>query len=455
MRKSLILTVLLLVLAASSLCYAHGWVDGGKDAVAIDETVLYGDKSVAEGITLDIRTHCDYRLFWDTRYAVGEGPETSTDFAFSQAEKRPSRTIPYSGIYFDGTFNGYGISSPGGLEMADQAAPNQDVASRTGPGEKRIETVYVKDYYDFYPIQVEFDRPSGFAINQDTQQLFANYFRIPVYPEHRVEISVEKNSAGNVHSISLSTVEDSGVFLDTHSVVIGTEYFFTVLCHTAAGKPLDTSYIAGGYGIYHFPLHDQGGDDRILTADELQMVFAIDAERAEVVALQTNTDKNKLLLVTIEDGTYMLTVIDAETMTQLQRLEILKADESVGFRSLYIHDGFAVPVLSDGRFALLATDTEGNYQFRFAADFSSSQEHRYIFSHEVSMDYNGEELAVAAFQNGYFAPQNYCRFYLAVYDRTGLAYAGKYQHSLDKSLIEHPLTCLPLDEAALTVTWGD
>ncbi len=72
------------------------------------------------------------------------------------------------------------------------------------------------------------------------------------------------------------------------------------------------------------------------------------------------------------------------------------------------------------------------------------------------MDYNGEELAVAAFQDGWYMPSNQCSFYLAVYANTGLAYAGHYQHSLDRSLIDsYPLGGRPVDENSLTVTWGD
>jgi len=457
LRKSAILTMLLLGLAAVFLYSAHAWVDAEKAAVSIEETVIYGDKSVAQGISLKIRTHCNYRLFWDTHYTVGESPEISTDFSFSQAEQMPSRNIPYAGIYFDGTFNGYGAGSSGavGLDMTNEAVPVRDVASRAAPGETRTEVVRLSDYYQFYPIQVEFDRPSGFAVNADTQKLFADYFRVPIYPEHQVEISIEKDGAGEVRSLSLSTSKDSGVFLETPSVVTDNGCFFTFSCRTAGGKLLDTSFIAGGYGIYHFPLHNQRDDDRTLDIDELQMVYPIDAEVAEAVDLRTNADQSKLFLVTRESDGYMLTVIDAQTMAQLQKLAVLPAAGDSGFGCLHIYEDFLVPVLGDGRFALLAASAEGVYQTQFAADFGSSQELRYIFSRDVSMDYDGERLAVAAFQNGWFAPKNNCGFYLAVYDRTGLMYAGNYEHNLDRSLIEHPLTCLPLDDAALTVIWGD
>ncbi|KPU45626.1 hypothetical protein OXPF_08590 [Oxobacter pfennigii] len=456
MRKSLIVTILLLVLAAGSLYYAHDLVDERKDKATIEETVLYGDKSVADGITADIRTHCDYRLFWDTRYTVGENPEISTDFTFSQTKIYTSRTISYHGIYFDSTFGDYGLSTTGSIDMADQSALAKDVASRTEPGEERTERVYIKDYFDFYPIIVNFDTPFiGFAVNEETLAIFADYFRIPVHPEHRVEISIEKDSAGKIFSIGTSTIKDGSVDLKAEGVVTDDSCFFTLSFRTEDGKLLDTSHIPGGYGIYYFPLHNEDGNDGILTADELQMVFRIDSERAEVVSLQTNAQKNRLLLVTIENGAYMLTVIDAETMKQLQKLEILKAVEGSVFRNLYIYDDFIVPAVNDGRFALLAPDGSGNYEVRFTAQFNEYEELGYIFSNEVSMDYNGEELAVSAFQDGWNASRKNNSFYLAIYDRTGLTYVGNYEHSLDKSFADNVPACIPVNKDPLIVTWSD
>ncbi len=461
MRRSLILTLLLLVLAAGSLGYIHSSLDASKDAVVIEETVLYGDKAAASGIAVNLSAHCDYRLFWDTRYLVGENPEINTSFAFSQAQQRTQTRAPFS-IYVDTAFGG-GFGASGILDMKDETLPIQAVASRTLPGQKRTETVYIKDYYHFYPLEVSLDRRVGFAINEEMQQVFADYFRIPVYPEHRVEISIEKNAAGSVYGIGMSPVGEGMAHFKTATAVTDDGCFFIVTARTTEGELLDTSHVPGGYGIYHFPLHDQEGDDRILTADELQTVYALDAERVGVVTLQTSQDKSKLLLVTIEDGTYMLTVIDAATAKELQKLELLPVGEdlssrSTGFRQLYAYEHFIVPILSDGRFALLALDVGGSYQVQFTGDLRANEQTKDIFRYGLVMDYNGQELAIAAFQEPHYqiSIRNNCSFHLAVYDPLGVAYIGHYQHSLDRSIVEqHRLTCLPLDDTPLTVTWGN
>ncbi len=70
------------------------------------------------------------------------------------------------------------------------------------------------------------------------------------------------------------------------------------------------------------------------------------------------------------------------------------------------------------------------------------------------MDYNGEELAVAAFQDGWYMPSNQCSF-ASPFINTGLAYAGHYQHSLDIADRFFTSRGRPVDENSLTVTWGE
>ncbi len=237
--------------------------------------------------------------------------------------------------------------------------------------------------------------------------------------------------------------------------------FFTFSCYTTDGELLDTSNIPGGYGIYRFPRHTESGVHN-LTADELQTVYSLDAERVRVEALYTSKDQGQLLLVTSEDGAYMLTVIDAVTLTELQKLRLIDTDIASGwqpfrFRNLHVYEDFLVAVDDDNKFTLLTLNAEGDYEIQFEARFDSIEEIRYIFSSEwLAMDYRDEKLAVGSFQYGHYQPRNYCSFYLAVYTKTGVAYAGHYQHSLGKDMInDYDPLCLPLGEEPLRITWGD
>ena len=66
MKKSTFLFVLLLILSTVGICYFYTTVNAQKNKVTLTETVLAGDPSAAEGVTVDVKTHYDNHLFWNT-----------------------------------------------------------------------------------------------------------------------------------------------------------------------------------------------------------------------------------------------------------------------------------------------------------------------------------------------------------------------------------------------------
>ena len=69
MRKSLILTLILLVLAIGGFGAAHAAVNAQKDAVVITETTAAGDPAAAEGVRVQLRTKCAAVALWRLRRA--------------------------------------------------------------------------------------------------------------------------------------------------------------------------------------------------------------------------------------------------------------------------------------------------------------------------------------------------------------------------------------------------
>jgi hypothetical protein len=74
-------------------------VGGAKDAMAFEESVLYGDRAEADGLTVKIQSQYGHYLYWNTAYAVG-GNQT-TDFHFFQNGRNYSDYIVYPGVSFD------------------------------------------------------------------------------------------------------------------------------------------------------------------------------------------------------------------------------------------------------------------------------------------------------------------------------------------------------------------
>ena len=449
MRKSLILTLLLAALSVGTLACAHGLVNRARDDVSLDETAVWGDTAAAEGLVVISSTQCGNHLFWDTVMEAGEPPSVSTAFMFSQAEKRADDARSYRGVVImDGTFNPGGVSSGGGIALEDRAAPIQAVASRTAPGEEHTEEVYIKDYYDFYPLEFELDLPgAGTAVNEQTRQVFSDYFRIPVWSEHKAQISILKSGDGTVHSIGISSVSDHDVQFVSDSVLTESGCFFTLNWHTSAGALLDASHIPGGYGVYYFP-YEVKNNMAVPAADALETVFAVDPQKVEIILLRPSADKSALFLVTEEDGRTMLTVLDAKTAAPRQKLALFDAPGG-DFRDIFIYDDFIVPIAGD-RLAVVSGTAGGEYALQFTADTGEAEIRQLQLAFSPAMDFDGSRLAIAAYMNN----NNFCSFGLAVYDRDGLKYYGEYVSSLDKGAFSaYEYMCKPAEDTPLSVTW--
>ena len=83
MKKSFIIFLVLFLLAIGSVGTANVLLLNEKDAVVITEKVLYGDKSVVDGVTVLRNTKYDDHIRWKTNYQVGENPKCYTEYDFS------------------------------------------------------------------------------------------------------------------------------------------------------------------------------------------------------------------------------------------------------------------------------------------------------------------------------------------------------------------------------------
>lgn len=474
MRKSLVTFILLLVLAGYALNHANCLVNGGKDAVVIDEIVLFGEKSAASGVEVNFTTHCDYHLFWDTRYVIGEDPVTDTSFTFSQRPRLPQQA-EFFHIYLSNPFGDYGWEmSEGNRDLRSEKLypPVQDVASRTNPGEEHTEILYIKDYYDYYPLTVNFFvPPTGFGVDVETHRIFDDFFKIPVYPGDSVAITVEKDKAGNIRSVGYRPVKGGAgyekyssdatymlsspetiVGFETGSVMIDTRCFFTLSPQTPSGELLDTSLIPGGYGIYSFPLSIDLGGNLVLKEADLQTVFSVDAERAKIAGLELNVDKTQILLVTIQDGMYVLTVIDVSTMKELQQIQIMPAAVAGSFWRMHVYDDFLVMQFGESSLALLEITETGEYFRKFIGDYGHTQELHHTFGGPLGMAYDGQRLAVGGVKDG--LGYN-CDFYVAVFDDSGLVFVGHYEHSQDDDGSGWGRCRMgDIDDTPLKLAWG-
>ena len=81
MKRSLLLILLLLISVGSVSVFASS-VYKEHDNVSFKETVLYGNRSAADGLSLNLNTHLSSQLFWDTTCEFKDEVVVDTAYKF-------------------------------------------------------------------------------------------------------------------------------------------------------------------------------------------------------------------------------------------------------------------------------------------------------------------------------------------------------------------------------------
>lgn len=456
MRRSLMAVLMLLALGVGVLCGAAAGLSGRAEAVELTERVEAGDRAALEGLKLTCSTYADNRLLWTTGCTFEGELETRTSFSFfpdglSWEHERPERGIAIGLIS-----TSFGVSGSAGLELVEEQryewdlfwAPVVDVAERTPAGEKRTEQVYVRDYFTFYPLSVNWDGLNGNLEEREASQLLSDFFPIPVPEDHCVEVTVEKGEDGQVYSVDMNTLT-GGVDINCSSVPVEGGCYFTLNVFPCEGQEaLPQSFDSG---VWYLPDPDSESGSQ----PEPELVFPL--EDADVREVQLTGDGSRLLLVVREDNVDTLLVVDRAAMTRVQRLPLFEVvDDGETYREysgLTVGDGWLLAQATDGSFLLLDQTAGGTYETRIQDSLRPVEAWEYLLCRdEKVLAWDGERLAVAVNQDWY----DKCGFYLAVYDRTGLRYAGRYDHSQDAGQPEEwRLRCRPADVVALTMEWAE
>lgn len=450
MRKSLILTLAMLVLTAAGMIFVSAGVSRTGDDVVWEETVLSGDVSAAEGLEVFTDIRCTQHMYWGTAYQVGHPENISTDFEFYPESRKRTWEPTYSGISLEYAA-GFGSSIGGGtFDMATEYLFGYnkvfaDVASRTLPGEEHTERVMLDDYYEYYPMEIRVDLPEVYIYagyddgdpdiitgQEEMARALREFVKIPVSEDTVADVTVEKNGDGGVVSVYLNYI-DSGVYVSAFSEYTENKCFFVLDCVNADDEtPADMSHMAAGFGIYCLEYDSEKG-----TADteNIKNVFPLDQVDIEHFAM--SEDKSRLLMITDENGAYYLTVIDAVTFAQLQRIEISDSGEEKWLHTVYEGEDFLTVAISidDGReLVLLARGEDGGYEKKFAHVMTEEVEEKTYFTLRYArMAWDGERLAISGYADGTYSE---CGIYVFVYTADGLEYLARYDSSLEKGYVD-------------------
>lgn len=479
MRKCLIITALLLGIGLGGLCGAHASVSGAETAVAIQETVVLGDRNALDGLELtDVIQAGAGRLLWTTRCGFTGELRTETEFSY----QRLGANWPYEwerrGITISMCSAGFSVGGGGrtGIDLKEEIGerelmwePVLDVAARAPAGQIYTEQVNLRDYYAYYPLYVTWDWNSSWWDSEVQDRLsgqITSFFRIPVADEVLAEVSIEKDEQGRVWGASLNALEEVG-WLECYSIPVEGGSLFALAARrmqtidqegNTVSVPMeillpDGSAAAAGLWYLEAPAQEQPD-----AVGNPGLVCPLGT--GEVRAMARSCDESRLMVVLREDSADWLCVIDLATLELVQKLPLFTVERTdtdlQGVAQLHVRPGFLVARGHDGSFVLLEEQEDGTCaeRVRDTMDPVEAWECALFSGQEPVMAWDGERLALAARRERH---GNHCAFVLAVYDGGGLRCAAEYTHSLDQSSREDwQMMCRPADneEQGLSLSWG-
>ena len=322
MKRRILIAALALVLAVGGIAALN--IHTASKATSVEMQVISstGDAGAAEGLLVDHRIMLGNNLLWYTDYDPATG-ESDTDFYVTYRNMQPY--YRWQGEKTDNTrlmcsaVDVYDMDHPVVKEMWEE--------SEDGYVSRRV---YPIDYYDTYPVYLAswWDQ-DGLSTYYDEALAF-DKLRIPVgkydFTELSLDFGTDVNGATKVDSIGTRDQYMLNRFT-AYCVNSGDRILVT------AGFPADvqpqTDWAPEGFGLWDMPVHEvretvSGGYTvRYLPSTaESRLVYPLDIETQRVALLEQSSDGKQILLVTVEEGRFVLHVLDSADYHLMQRLDI-------------------------------------------------------------------------------------------------------------------------------------
>ena len=457
MKKFGIIAILLLALAGGGVGVAHFVIDGFADDVTVAETVLSGDKSAAEGIT--VTTKIDYlqsMLHWETSHTIGSENTTNCQFNYQENDDTYAGSIqnyfmiePYTDISWSSNFEGnwYNVSGPP-KEML------QAIIDKTPAGQSYTETVKLSDYQKYYKISFygdSADKEKTFLLKQ---KYISKYFQLPVSDQDLWQVYVEKDDENNLEKIT--AVRVNSIQFDESISIIG-EYAYIIISGLHYTPILDVNQFEyfslplpeGWCGVHRVPLTitketqtnyaDSSLEDYTALADfsKAEMVYPM-KEGTNIIHSMSSPDGKDLLLFSEEDGKFYMTAVNLETMETKETLFLIDSETRFSPESQFDYEGtfltkdnYIVAKFDENMICVIEKNKNA-YQLKVAdtleipnllvgfseryADFKLAEDKFYIAC------LYPKPTTEKAYGSSY---------YLLVYENGKCSYIGAYENSLD------------------------
>ena len=322
MKRRILIAALALVLAVGGIAALNVHVARKAVPIEMQVEVSIGDAGAAEGLLVDHRIMLGNNLLWYTDYDPATG-ESDTDFYVTYRNMQPY--YRWQGEKTDKTR--LMCSAVDVYDMDDPIVKEMWEESEGGYVSRRV---YPIDYYDTYPVYLAswWDQ-DGLSTYYDEALAF-DKLRIPVgkydFTELSLDFGTDVNGATKVDSIGTRDQYMLNRFT-AYCVNSGDRILVT------AGFPADvqpqTDWAPEGFGLWDMPVHEVretvGGGYTVRylpSTAESRLVYPLDIETQRVALLEQSSDGKQILLVTVEEGRFVLHVLDSADYHLMQRLDI-------------------------------------------------------------------------------------------------------------------------------------
>ena len=466
----------LFLLSFAGLGAAHQLVSDTADDIQVVETWYQGDPTAAADLQLKFTWEEAQQLSWDIDFSPMQ--EARAQFQFypypvSQIPDIPPSFKLHSIQDWTGSIS---FASLHGLPTTDETplAPlYQAVSEHTQAGSTHSEVLTLRDYYDTYPLDIQFytdhmlysrDTLNSLRVSAENapdisqeawaEQLevlnflntFQDAFRFPVPADHQLNVTVSKDHDGNIIQLdtiepetsqtsnSPSSNEDPGVL--TENILIpahvdfisftestDTAVYFILEARRADGALLDYRLTPGGYGVYRMPMQED-----LPKADQLESVCPLRPEQ-RIENFQLDDRGARLLLTTRTDTQLTLHILDAATGLPLQTFSTKIPAEGRETTPIFHQDNL-IALFPNRQLQLYAQDKTGEYSHIFYGELPTNLE--FPGRDNYAMAYDGERFVLVFHRDFQIDP--ICALMLLIWDQEQMLYAGTFRTSLNQSL---------------------
>ncbi len=449
--KRVVIFVLVAALALGGICLAHGVIWAQQDDVRIYPNFQWGDASVLRDRMAHMSYDLGQHLRWDCTYDF-DGDTTQTVFSYSH-EGNLERVVNPVEFRVDMTLNfGASISQwTGYLSQTAYGDMVREVAKETPDGESRSMELNMSEYAEYYLYELWIDYSdserccwisdgshewlSGPAEkNRDPFALaFNELFRFPVQEDEVVLVTAGREPNGQITSYGFSSQSGTKLYFD--GTVTAEGLYFIPIFRDAEQSPLEYESPMG-HGLYFAPWKHREGEYRQWDGGKTIPMVEPDLSKLELrraLPLETihhvsvDEELGRLWLLTENDGTLHMTILELQTGQVVAAVEVLPASQNQRY-VYFVKEEDKLLVASAEQLALLDA---ANGEVLLTAPVETPGEPYYqpsAFDADYGcLRYDGETLTILSRGQG-----RDTAFWVQVYEQGKLLYHGEFDSTLSR-----------------------